>query len=126
MTRGRLSARRRDVGVGKGGTVADLEKQTPTDSPDPATAGLARREKILLILLALFFLLFGLSVEYRSAFLTRRMTDLGVYLRAAWAVQDGQDLYDVTDDNGWHYLYPPLFAILLVPFADPPLGVYPE
>jgi hypothetical protein len=106
--------------------VADLEKQSLTDSRDSAAAALARREKFLLILLALFFLVFGVSVEYRSAFLTRHMTDLGVYLRASWAVQDGQDLYDVTDDNGWHYLYPPLFAILLVPFADPPLGVYPE
>ncbi len=104
--------------------MAELDKPTP--AADPTPLGLARWEKAGLVLLIAFFVLFGVSVEYRSAFLTRRMTDLGVYLRAAWAVQDGQDLYDVTDNNGWHYLYPPLFAILLVPFADPPPGVFPE
>ena len=35
----------------------------------------------------------------RSAFMQRRMTDLGVYLRAGWAVRSGADIYDVTDDN---------------------------
>src|SRR5690349_17879964 len=65
-------------------------------------------------------LVFGGVVEFRSAFLRRHMTDLGVYLRAAWAVRSGEDLYDITDDNHWHYQYPPLFAILLVPLADPP------
>src|SRR5262245_12549958 len=52
----------------------------------------------------------------------RHMTDLGVYLRAAWAVRAGENVYDVTDDNHWHYHYPPLFAILLTPMADPPAG----
>jgi hypothetical protein len=98
----------------------------PILSPNTAPTWLSRWEKRGLFLLVFFFVCFGVSVEYRSAFLTRRMTDLGVYLRAAWAVQDGQDIYDVTDDNGWHYLYPPLFAILLRPFAEPPPGVYPE
>jgi hypothetical protein len=58
----------------------------------------------------------------RSAFMQRRMTDLGVYLRAAWAVRVGENIYDITDDNKWHYQYPPLFAILMVPLADPPGG----
>jgi hypothetical protein len=48
------------------------------------------------------------------------MGDLGCYLRGAWAVRVGGDLYDVMDDNGWHYNYPPLFAILMAPLADPP------
>lgn len=30
------------------------------------------------------------------------------------------DAYAITDANGWHYHYPPLFAILLRPLADPP------
>jgi Glycosyltransferase family 87 len=71
--------------------------------------------------LVVFFVVFGVLVEYRSAFLRRRMTDLNCYLRASWAVrQGGADLYHVYDDNGWHYNYPPLFAILLTPLADPP------
>jgi hypothetical protein len=59
-------------------------------------------------------------VELRSAFLKRPMTDLQVYLRAAWAVRTDADLYTTTDDNGWHYSYPPLLAILLTPLANPP------
>jgi hypothetical protein len=66
---------------------------------------------------------FGVLVEFRSAFLQRRMTDLDVNLRAAWAVRSGGDCYAITDDNQWHYNYPPLLAILLVPLADPPAGV---
>jgi hypothetical protein len=67
--------------------------------------------------------IFGLVVEKRSAFMRRHMTDLGVYLRVGWAVRAGEDIYDVIDDNGWHYQYPPLFAILMVPLADPPPGI---
>jgi hypothetical protein len=85
-------------------------------------ASLSRWERRGLIVLAILALLFGLIVEKRSAFMQRRMTDLGVYLRAGWAVRSGADLYDVTDDNQWHYQYPPLFAILMVPLADAPAG----
>jgi alpha-1,2-mannosyltransferase len=67
-------------------------------------------------------LAFGAITEMRSAFLTHRHTDAGIYFRAAWAVQAGESLYEITDDNGWHYHYAPLLAILMVPFADPPPG----
>src|SRR5207302_3186104 len=65
---------------------------------------------------------FGVLVEVRSVYLKRRMGDLDVFLRTAWAVRTGEDIYTVTDDNGYHYHYPPLFAILLAPLADPPIG----
>lgn len=88
-------------------------------SPDAALSHWQRRGLIGLAVLAL---LFGCLVEYRSAFLKRRMTDLDVYLRAAWAVRSGHDLYQIEDDNHWHYHYPPLFAILMTPLADAPAG----
>jgi hypothetical protein len=74
-----------------------------------------------LILFGLVLLAFGAVVELRSAFLTRRMGDLGCYVRAAWAVRTGNDIYEVTD-NSWHYNYPPFLAILMTPLADPPPG----
>lgn len=84
---------------------------------------LARRERLAVLLFFIGMVLFGLAVEKRSAFMSRRMGDLGVYLRAGWAVrQGGAELYTITDDNGWHYSYPPLFAILMAPLADPPRG----
>jgi hypothetical protein len=71
-----------------------------------------------------FFLLlvYGGLVERRSALMQRRMGDLDVFLRAAWAVRNDAeaDLYEVSSANGWHYIYPPLYAILLTPLADPP------
>jgi hypothetical protein len=68
-------------------------------------------------------IIFGFVVEMRSAYMQRRMTDVGVYLRAGWAVRAGENIYEITDANCWHYNYPPLFAILMVPLADPPDGI---
>ncbi|HEV3237302.1 MAG TPA: hypothetical protein VGZ25_09965, partial [Gemmataceae bacterium] len=89
----------------------------------PADLSTLERVGILIGLIAV--LTFGGLVEIRSALLKRHMTDLQVYLRAAWAVRAGEDLYAIKDDNGWHYHYSPLFAILMAPLADPPPG-YPR
>lgn len=72
------------------------------------------------LLLALFFAAFAVITVVRSAYQQTRKTDLTVYLRAAWAAHAGEDLYTITDEHGWHYHYPPLFASLMVPFAQPP------
>jgi hypothetical protein len=83
---------------------------------------LQRRHRVFLwCLVAGFVALLG-PIELRSAFLKRPMTDLQVYLRAAWAVRTGHDLYAIIDDNKWHYHYPAVFAILLVPLANAPAG----
>jgi hypothetical protein len=87
---------------------------------DSATRRPSRLEWLTLLVLLAVILGFGGIVELRSAYLSRRMGDLGCYLRPAWAVLAGEDIYDITDDNGWHYNYPPLYAILMIPFADPP------
>ncbi len=75
----------------------------------------------LSILLATL-ILFGAWVEFRGALANKRLTDFGSYLRASWSVRTGRDMYKITDDRGWHYVYPPLFAILMTPLADPPHG----
>jgi len=87
-----------------------------------ASAPPRRRERAGIAIFFLCAIGFGAIVEMRSAWLNARMTDLDVYLRAAWAVRTGHDLYTITDDSGWHYHYPPLFAIALIPLADPPRG----
>ena len=81
-----------------------------------------RWERLGLILFILVLVGFGWLVVFRSALADRRMGDVGCYLRAAWAVRTGHDLYDITCDNHWHYNYPPLLAILMAPLADPPRG----
>lgn len=86
------------------------------------TGALSPRERRGLWLLLAVIVAFGAIVEMRSAFLVQRRTDLEVYLRAAWAVRTGADIYAISDQHDWHYLYPPLFAILMVPLADAPAG----
>jgi hypothetical protein len=85
--------------------------------------GLPRWERIGCVLLILALAVYGTILEVRSAYLQRPMTDLQVYLRAAWAVRSGADLYTISDDSHWHYHYPALFAIFMTPLADPPKGV---
>jgi hypothetical protein len=94
-------------------------------SGTPRLTGLSFVQRCGLAVLVTAFLLFGVVTEWRSAFLTHHRTDLQVYLRAAWAVRANADLYKVTDDNNWHYHYPPLFAILMTPLADAPPGAAP-
>jgi hypothetical protein len=45
-------------------------------------------------------------------------TDFTVFTAAGAAFFDGRDPYEVTSPRGWHYLYPPLFAILLAPLSQ--------
>lgn len=85
-------------------------------------APLSRWEVALLALLALVIVAFGGLTLMRSAYMARRMTDAGVYFRAAWALRVGQDPYQVRDNNWWTYLYPPPLAVATMPLADPPDG----
>ncbi len=91
-----------------------------TSLPSPGNARLTRWDRFGLVLFALLVVVFGVMVEIRSAFQRQRKTDFGVYARAAWAVRSGWDIYEVFDDRGWHYCYPPPFAVVMVPLADPP------
>lgn len=84
------------------------------------------RRKWLGILLVLGLVLgIGISTLYRGAFGPKRRTDLTVYLKAAETIAEGRAsrIYDVTNTRGWHYVYSPLLAILLVPVSKWPLAV---
>jgi hypothetical protein len=83
---------------------------------------LRRGERIALLAFFLVLIVFAVIVELRSAFQHSRKGDLNVFLRAGWAIRADADLYAVTDDNGFHYHYPPLLAILAAPLADAPAG----
>jgi hypothetical protein len=83
---------------------------------------LTRWDRACLLALLVAFGAELVNVQIRSTRLSRPMTDLGVYTTAAWAVRAGVDPYDVTDQNGWHYVYPPLLAILMAPLATAPTG----
>jgi hypothetical protein len=48
---------------------------------------------------------------------TVHKTDVTVYTVAAQAMFAGEDPYEVSNPRGWHYLYPPILAILMYPIA---------
>jgi hypothetical protein len=47
----------------------------------------------------------------------RHMTDFTVFTEAGAAFFDGRNPYFVANPRGWHYLYPPLFALLVAPLS---------
>lgn len=85
----------------------------------PSADRLRTWERVGLALFALLLVAFGVVTEIRSAFQQTPKTDFGCFARAGWAVRAGLDIYEVTDDNGWHYAYPPPFAVAMVPLAHP-------
>src|SRR5579884_1198075 len=102
------------------GEVLDIMDGSP--ATDSRQAPLRRTEGYALLGFFFVLVLFGALVEVRSAFQRTRKGDLNVFLRAGWAVRAGADLYAVTDDNGFHYHYPPLLALVAAPLADAPAG----
>ncbi len=52
--------------------------------------------------------------------LDKHRTDFTVYTEAGAALFDGRDPYEVTNARGWHYLYPPLFALMVAPLHGLP------
>src|SRR5438034_5190810 len=90
--------------------------------PRAAFAALKPWERAAAVVFFLTVAVFGIIVLIRSAFLDSRRTDVGCYLRAGWALRAGGDLYSVADNNGLHFAYPPVAALLFVPLADAPKG----
>jgi hypothetical protein len=89
------------------------------ESLHPASP-LDRRGRWLLLAVAGLFVLFYAYVMNGTVIQQPRKGDIDVYLRAAWAAREGQSLYQIKDPHGWHYLYPPFLASLMIPLADAP------
>jgi hypothetical protein len=66
----------------------------------------------------------GISTFYRGVMSPKQRTDLTVFLIAGKTVAEGRAdrIYEVTNVRDWHYVYPPLLAILLSPVSKWPVG----
>jgi len=66
----------------------------------------------------------GISTFYRGAISPRQRTDLTVFLKAGEMVAEGRanHIYGIENARHWHYVYPPLMAILLAPVSKWPLA----
>jgi hypothetical protein len=74
----------------------------------------------------IFIVVLGISTVYRAGPYTIggkrwgsrvHRYDFTVDTAAGQAVWTGTDIYQAHNVRGWYYIYPPLFAILMVPFA---------
>lgn len=95
-----------------------------TDDTPPEAAPAARRipppgrqERIALAAILLAVLVYLPVVIYRAGI--RGFGDVQVFFRAGWAIWTGYPLYEVVDNHGWSYHYPPTFALFMGPFANP-------
>jgi alpha-1,2-mannosyltransferase len=103
-------------------TIARAGAQTDTAVTMPSNI----IRGLILLLGVVFIVGLGVSTAYRSGphqFGVRtwgskqHRTDFTVCLAVGQAVLDGTDIYEAHNIRGWYYLYPPLFAILMAPFA---------
>jgi alpha-1,2-mannosyltransferase len=65
----------------------------------------------------------GWVTVYRAAYSPDHRSDFTVYTAAGNAVLAGADLYDAQNPRGLSYVYPPPFAILMVPFSVLPVSL---
>jgi hypothetical protein len=84
---------------------------------------LARQDWLAIIFVGVIALLFLPIVVFKTV--GHGQGDVQVFFRAGWAIWTGHPLYEVTDNHGWSYHYPPTFALLMGPFANPLPG-YPQ
>lgn len=83
----------------------------------------AKTRRVLLSFVTLLIIGIGFSCIYRIAWSDIQRTDYTVYTAAGQAILDHSDLYSAQNIRGWKYVYPPAFALLMVPFAQLPLAV---
>jgi hypothetical protein len=100
---------------------------------DAAAARTARLLKIIAVALLLLFAWISLyrcgpyhtasGAQWGSAI---NRSDFSVYRLVGQAVLDHTDIYVLRNDRGWAYVYPPAFAVAMIPFAwiPMPVGVF--
>jgi Glycosyltransferase family 87 len=80
------------------------------------------RPWVLAVILIVGFTIWGYasigpSGRLEAGHIDQHRTDFTVFTEAGAAFFDGRNPYGVTNPRGWHYLYPPLFALLVAPLS---------
>jgi hypothetical protein len=102
---------------------AEAEANSPVVPRLPSSwLRLQWQRRVLLVLLAVFFLALGYSTVYRTAWNDIERTDFTVYTAVGQAVLDGTDIYQAHNARGWFYVYPPTFSIFMPLFTKLPLA----
>jgi hypothetical protein len=90
-----------------------------TDADDARPTPNVRDRIMCAAAVALVLGLFALTLRQT---IVKGHGDAQVFFRAGWAAWTGYPLYEVADHHGWSYHYPPTFALLMGPFAEPMPG----
>jgi len=88
-----------------------------------AAGTLYQKRRLFYLCAGILLVILGSNALYRSAVSDPPRTDLPVFLRAAQAVEQNENIYDVKTIRQWNYVYPPLLAVVLTPFLGLPLPV---
>jgi hypothetical protein len=87
---------------------------------------LLRYKPAMVVIAVVFIIVLGVITAFRAGpYQSNGRTwgakvhrsDFTVYQAAGRAVLDGTDIYEARNSRGWAYVYPPPFALLMVPFA---------
>jgi alpha-1,2-mannosyltransferase len=65
----------------------------------------------------MLFAVLGVETILAGAVAVTPRSDFPVYWLAGRAVREGRDIYGVAGPHGWQYVYPPPFAVAMVPLA---------
>ena len=99
---------------------------TPPGQTAPRLSPPAWLRMVAIVIAIALFVGLGVSTVYRAGPYTWggrqwgssvHRCDFTVDTAAGRAVLDGTGIYQAHNIRGWYYIYPPLFAILMVPFA---------
>ncbi|MGO9608429.1 MAG: glycosyltransferase family 87 protein [Verrucomicrobiia bacterium] len=104
--------------------ISDTRLMTMRDVASPPHNGFCgwARASVLFITALLVIGLGWVSV-YRAAYSPDHRSDFTVYTAAGDAALTGADLYKAQNPRGLSYVYPPPFAILMVPFSVLPVSL---
>lgn len=80
------------------------------------------RRLALFVAIALLVAL-GANTVFRAAYGVHDHSDYTVYTAAGRAVLEGSNIYEAHNARGWNYVYLPLFAIVMAPFARLPVAL---
>lgn len=82
-----------------------------------------RPNHIFYILLTLCIIIFAITTNFHAAWGGVERTDYTVYTAAGQAILNHTDIYLAQNSRGWRYVYPPPFAILMVPLTHVSVAV---
>lgn len=103
--------------------ISDTRTMTMRDAASPTHNGFRGWARSFVLFIAVLLIIgLGWVSVYRAAWSPEHRSDFTVYTAAGEAALTGADLYKAQNPRGLSYVYPPPFAILMIPFSMLPVS----